>query len=508
MDKGGIHMAVEKQFIEHMTEENYRLPRDYVQKNRVVPLGLEEGQLVIAAPEGLSLDIRRDLEVFFNMRLAFRTFASEELEKLVQDFLESGGETVEGVLQGINSEEYSASDLYLTHSIENLEDLAQEAPIIRLVNLVINEALRERASDIHLEPFENSVKLRYRIDGILYEKTPPPKNLFAAIITRIKIMANLNIAERRLPQDGRIRIKLAGREVDIRVSSIPTIYGESLVMRLLDQSSVLLELAELGFEEDTLANIRENLMFNHGIILVTGPTGSGKTTTLYSCLNLMNVPEKKILTVEDPVEYQMQGINQMQVNEKIGFTFATGLRSILRQDPDIIMVGEMRDLETAQMGIQAALTGHLVFSTLHTNDSSSSIARLVDMGVEDYLAASTLRCILAQRLVRRICPHCKEEYTPPPAELKAARLTDSTATYYHGAGCEQCNDSGYRGRLGVYELLNISPEIEEMITQKRNASEIKRMAVSLGMRTLREDGFRKVLRGLTTIEEVLRVTQV
>lgn len=501
-------MAVEKQYTENVSTAKYRLPREYVQKNRVVPLGMEEGFLAIAVPQGLSQDVRRDLDVFFNVPLTFRVYESDPLDKLIQEFLDSGGETVEGVLRGINTEEYSGNDLYFTHNVENLEDLAQEAPIIRLVNLIINEALRERASDIHLEPFEDVVKLRYRIDGILYEKTPPSKTLFPAIITRIKIMANLNIAERRLPQDGRIRIKLAGREVDIRVSTIPTIYGESLVMRLLDQSAVLLDLGELGFEEDTLVTVRENLSFNNGIILVTGPTGSGKTTTLYSCLHLMNVPEKKILTVEDPVEYQMRGINQMQVNDRIGFTFATGLRSILRQDPDIIMVGEMRDLETAQMGIQAALTGHLVFSTLHTNDSASSIARLVDMGVEDYLVASTIRCILAQRLVRRICPNCREVYTPHHAELKAARLTDAGATYYHGAGCEECNYTGYRERIGVYELLNVTPEIEEMITQKRNASEIKRMAVSQGMRTLREDGFRKVLRGLTTIEEVLRVTQV
>ena len=495
--------------IDRVAEESYRLPRDYVQKHRVVPLGVEEGRLVIAVPQGVPLEVRRDLEVFFNCKLVFRVAEDAELTKLIQEFIDSGGETVEGVLENINSDEYSGSDLYFNQNIENLEDLAQEAPIIRLVNLIINEALKERASDIHLEPFENTVKLRYRIDGILYEKTPPPKNLFPAIITRIKIMSNLNIAERRLPQDGRIRIKIANREVDIRVSTIPTIHGESLVMRLLDQSSVLLQLEELGFEGDILENLTANLNYLNGIILVTGPTGSGKTTTLYSCLNLMNTTDRKILTVEDPVEYQLSGINQMQVNDKVGFTFASGLRSILRQDPDIIMVGEMRDVETAQMGIQAALTGHLVFSTIHTNDSASTIARLLDMGVEDYLVASTIRCILAQRLARRICPNCKEEYVPTATELKIARMSpEAGAIFYRGKGCPECNGSGYRGRVGLYELMNITPEIEEMITQRRNASEIKKMAISQGMHTLRDDGFRKALRGLTTIEEVVRVTQV
>ncbi len=492
-----------------LTDESYRLPRDYVQKHRVIPLGIDEGRLAIAIPDGLSLEIRRDLEIFFNQPLTFRIHQVSELDNLIQEYLESGGETIEGMLKNIDSDEYSTGDIYFSQSVENLEDMALEAPIIRLVNLVISEALKQRASDIHLEPFEDQVKLRYRVDGILYEQTPPSKTLFPAIITRIKIMANLNIAERRLPQDGRIRIKIANREVDIRVSTIPTIYGESLVMRLLDQSSSLLDFGELGFEPDTLELFRKNLQFINGIILVTGPTGSGKSTTLYSSLNLMNGPDKKILTVEDPVEYHITGINQMQVNDKIGFTFATGLRSILRQDPDIIMVGEMRDLETAQMGIQAALTGHLVFSTLHTNDSASTIARLLDMGVDDYLVASTVRCILAQRLVRRICPNCKEEYHPGPSELNALDLPiDSQVSFYHGRGCEECNYSGYRGRIGIFELMNITPEIEEMITSRRNSSEIKKLACTHGMVTLREYGFKKVLNGVTTLDEVIRVTQV
>lgn len=502
-------MVVEKKYVQQITEESYTLPRDYVQRHRVVPIGVEDGHLTIAVSKDLPLEIRQDLEVFYNQKPTFLPYEDDELNQMIQEFIDSGGETVEGMLQNIDSDEYSGNDLYLNQNIENLEDLAQEAPIIRLVNLVINEALRERASDIHLEPFENQVKLRYRIDGILYEKTPPPKNLFPAIVTRIKIMANLNIAERRLPQDGRIRIKISGREVDIRVSTIPTIYGESLVMRLLDQSAVLLSLDDLGFEGDTLETLIQNLQYLNGIILVTGPTGSGKTTTLYSCLNRMNIPEKKILTIEDPVEYQLSGINQMQVNDKIGFSFATGLRSILRQDPDIIMVGEIRDIETAQMATQASLTGHLVFSTIHTNDSASTIARLIDMGVEDYLVASTVRCILAQRLVRQICPNCKKEYIPQAFELKAAGLAlEPGFKFYTGHGCEECNNSGYLGRLGIYELMIITPEIEQMITQRKNASEIKKMASAQGMFTLRQDGFRKVQRGLTTIEEVLRVTQV
>ena len=508
MDKGGINMVAEHG-LQHNATDSFRLPREYVKKYQVVPLGIEDGQLVIAIPRGLSFDIKQELKVFFNQQLKFERYESEELDKLVEEFLESGEETIKGMLETINSDEYSDDDIYFSQSVENLEDLAQEAPIVRLVNLMISEALKERASDIHLEPFENEVKLRYRIDGILYERTPPPKNLFPAIITRIKIMANQDIAERRLPQDGRIRIRIAGKEVDIRVSTVPTIYGESLVMRLLDQSSVLLDLEQLGFEPDTLAKLDQNLNFINGIILVTGPTGSGKTTTLYSSLNKMNTPQKKILTIEDPVEYHLDGINQMQANEKIGFGFANGMRSILRQDPDIIMVGEMRDLETAKMGIQAALTGHLVFSTLHTNDSASTIARLIDMGVEDYLVASTLRCVLAQRLVRRICPNCKEVYKPDLAELRASGLPlDTDITFYQGQGCEECNNSGYRGRLAILELMDITPQIEDMITQKNNANEIKKIARQQGMRTLREDGLKKVERGLTTLEEVLRVTQV
>ncbi|MCK4257724.1 MAG: type II secretion system ATPase GspE [Halanaerobiales bacterium] len=503
-------MAENSSFKGISMEDSYRLPREYVQKYRVIPIGMEDEELIIAIPENLTLEIRRDLEVFFSTNLKFRVCESMELNKLVQDFLDSEGETIEGMLKNINSDEYSSEDIYsFSQNIENLEDLAQEAPIIRLVNLIISDALKERASDIHLEPFERLVKLRYRIDGILYEKTPPPRNLFPAIITRIKIMANLNIAERRLPQDGRIRIKIAGREVDIRVSTIPTIYGESLVMRLLDQSAVLLNLDQLGFDKNILDKIYKTLNYINGIVLVTGPTGSGKTTTLYSCLNQMNLPENKILTVEDPVEYQLSGINQMQVNDKIGFTFATGLRSILRQDPDIIMLGEVRDLETAQMAIQAALTGHLVFSTIHTNDSASTIARLIDMGLEDYLIASTIRCILAQRLVRKICPNCKEKYQPHSSKLKVlgVHLQDGL-NFYRGVGCDTCNNNGYLGRLGIYELLIISPEIEEMISQNRNGNEIKKLACAQGMVTLREDGILKVKQGLTTIEEILRVTQV
>lgn len=505
MDKGGITMLRER---EKVAAESYRLPLDYVQKYKVVPF-LENGEWIIAIPEELSIEIRQDLEIFFNQKLNFRSYPITELEKLLESFLDSDAETVERMLENIDSDEYSGRDIYFSQSIENLEDMALEAPIIKLVNLIISEALKKRASDIHLEPFEDIVKLRYRVDGILYEQSPPSKNLFPAIITRIKIMANLNIAERRLPQDGRIRIKLTGREVDIRVSTIPTIYGESLVMRLLDQSSFYLSLEELGFEAEILDLFTKNLDYINGIILVTGPTGSGKTTTLYSCLNRINLPDKKILTIEDPVEYHMLGINQMQVNEKIGFSFATGLRSILRQDPDIIMVGEMRDLETAKMGIQASLTGHLVFSTLHTNDSASTIARLLDMGVEDYLAASTLRCILAQRLVRRICLHCKEEYIPQPSELKSLGLLNlQNQLYFRGAGCEECNYSGYRGRIGIFELLTITPDIEMMITRRKNSSEIKQAVCAQGMRTLRNSGVQKVVNGITTIDEVLRVTQV
>ncbi len=392
--------------------------------------------------------------------------------------------------------------------ITQLRDMAFEAPVVRLVNLLIEEAVTAEASDIHIEPSEESLRVRYRIDGILYDLEAPPRRLQAAVTSRLKLMAELNIAERRLPQDGRIRMTLGGRRVDIRVSSIPTIHGESIVMRLLDRSSVFLPFDKLGFSPKTAAVFDKLINQPNKVLLVTGPTGSGKTTTLYAALDKINAPEKKIITIEDPVEYQLKGINQIAVRPKIGLTFAGGLRHIVRQDPDVIMVGEIRDLETAEIAVHAALTGHLVFSTLHTNDAPGAITRLQDMGVEPYLIASVLSGVLAQRLVRRICQSCRVLDAPDPADLLAIGVTDGHGIeLYRGEGCEACRKTGYKGRVGIYELFIITEDVRSLILRKASTGEIRRMAVEHGMVTLREDAWAKARAGFTTVDEILRVTQ-
>jgi len=388
-------------------------------------------------------------------------------------------------------------------------DMANEAPIIRLVNTVIKQAIEDRASDIHIEPFEKDLIIRFRIDGILYNMFTPPKKYQAAIISRIKIMSNLNIAENRLPQDGRIQLKVGGKDIDIRVSVFPTYYGERIVLRLLNKSDMKFDLDSLGFSKDSLSIFNELIKKTHGIILVTGPTGSGKTTTLYSVLTRLNTSDVNILTVEDPIEYQLHGVGQMQVKPKIDLTFAAGLRSILRQDPDIIMVGEIRDLETAEIAIQAALTGHRVFSTIHTNDAASGITRLLDMGVEPFLIASSVNAFLAQRLVRTICPHCKQSYKPDTVVLKDLGIKSSQIQgkkLYKGKGCEKCINTGYLGRSGIYELLPITNDIRKLIMEHADAVAIKEKAIANGMKTLLQDGIEKAFQGLTTLEEVLRVS--
>jgi general secretion pathway protein E len=393
--------------------------------------------------------------------------------------------------------------------ISLLRDMAFEAPVVRLVNLLIEGALAAEASDIHIEPFEDSLRVRYRIDGLLYDQESPPRRLQAALTSRIKIMAEMNIAERRLPQDGRIRVTGAGgRRVDIRVSTVPTIHGESIVMRLLDRSSVFLPFDRLGFAPATARAFERLIHQSHGIVLVTGPTGSGKTTTLYAALDKINRPDLKIITVEDPVEYQLKGVNQIPVRPKIGLSFASGLRHIVRQDPDVIMVGEIRDLETAEIAIQAALTGHLVFSTLHTNDAPGAVTRLQDMGCEPYLVSSVLSGVLAQRLVRRICQPCRAPDHPDPASLLALGVTDAAGVeLFRGKGCDDCRGTGYRGRTGIYELFRITEEARSLVVRKAPAGEIRRHAVAQGMVTLREDAWAKACAGLTTVEEILRVTQ-
>ncbi len=393
--------------------------------------------------------------------------------------------------------------------VDHLRDMAFEAPVVRLVNLLIEGALAADASDIHIEPFEDSLRVRYRVDGLLYDQEAPPRRSQAALTSRIKIMAEMNIAERRLPQDGRIRVTApGGRRVDIRVSTVPTIHGESIVMRLLDRSSVFLPFDRLGFAPAAARGFEALIHRPHGIVLVTGPTGSGKTTTLYAALDKINRPDLKIITVEDPVEYQLKGVNQIPVRPKIGLSFASGLRHIVRQDPDVIMVGEIRDLETAEIAIQAALTGHLVFSTLHTNDAPGAVTRLQDMGCEPYLVCSVLSGVLAQRLVRRTCQACRAPDHPDPATLLALGVTDAAGVeLFHGKGCEDCRGTGYRGRTGIYELFRITEEARSLIVRKAPAGEIRRHAVAQGMVTLREDAWVKACAGLTTVEEILRVTQ-
>ena len=426
----------------------------------------------------------------------------------IEQYYGSGSTSMEKIIEDIESgSTYQGED---EESIDHLRDMASEGPVIRLVNLIITRAIETRASDIHFEPFEDLFRVRYRIDGVLHDVESMPKKLQAAMISRVKIMAKLNIAERRLPQDGRIMLRVKGKEIDFRVSTVPTIHGESIVLRILDKGSIVLDVEKLGFPEDTLRGFRDLVERPHGIILVTGPTGSGKTTTLYCALEKINSPEKKIITVEDPVEYQLRGINQIQVKPAIGLTFANALRSIVRQDPDVILIGEIRDAETAEIAIQSALTGHLVLSTLHTNDAPSAITRLIDMGMEDYLLSSTIIGILAQRLVRVACPHCRVPYTPDPAILREMRLDRGDLSGFQISevkGCENCGQTGYWGRQGIFEFFKITEEIQGLILGKKDSNIIKESARKQGMRTLREDGWLKVKQGVTTISEVLRVTQ-
>ncbi|MBM3463769.1 MAG: type II secretion system protein GspE, partial [Armatimonadetes bacterium] len=396
-------------------------------------------------------------------------------------------------------------------ALDKLKELVDEAPIVRVVNLIISQAINDKASDIHIEPEAKQVRVRYRVDGVLHDVMSPPKHIQAPMVSRVKIMANMDIAERRIPQDGKIHLRHDNREFDLRVSTIPCIHGEKVVMRILDKSSVMLGLNKLGFYPDVQMAFENIVEKPYGMILVTGPTGSGKSTSLYSVLNKLNTGDRNIITVEDPCEYQLPGVNQVQVNEKAGLTFASALRSFLRQDPDIIMVGEIRDTETARIAVEAALTGHLVLSTLHTNDSSGAITRLVEMGVEPFLCASSIIGVLAQRLARGICPNCKESYTPPIESIKRFGLsafTDTEITFYKGRGCDHCKMTGYRGRQGIFEVLTISDRVRGLILQRASTTEIRQSAMEEGMKTMQDDGLRKVLDGITSIEECLRVVYI
>jgi len=414
--------------------------------------------------------------------------------------------TMEDVINTIDKEKVTISEEE-QDDLKKLENIGEEPVVVKLVNLIIMKAVSEGASDIHIEPEETLLKTRFCVDGVLHEVTSPPKHLQSAIISRIKIMSNMDIAERRVPQDGRFNIKAGGKAIDVRASSVPTIYGENIVLRLLDISSTLLTLKEIGISKDILTDYTKIIKKPHGIVLVTGPTGSGKTTTLYASLEKVNSVEKNIITVEDPVEYRLSGIRQIQVNPKVDLTFANGLRSILRQDPDIIMVGEIRDHETMEIAVQAALTGHLVFSTLHTNDAPGAIMRMADMGSEPFLISSALTGVLAQRLVRKICNNCKEEYTPTDEALKNIGLLDKKIKFYRGKGCSKCMETGYKGRIGIFELMIINEDIRNAILAKAPIDQIRRIAKESGMVNLLHNGIDKIREGLTTAEEVLRVTQ-
>jgi general secretion pathway protein E len=476
----------------------------YLRQYVVCPVSVDGGVLTVAAADPLNPLVVDDLRQATGMPVRLAVSTPEAILEAIDRTYEAATTPLQRLVEGLEEEGPREGE----EDIAQLRDMAFEAPVVRLVNLLIENAVAAEASDIHIEPFEDTLRVRYRIDGVLFDQEAPPRRLRDAVTSRIKLMAEMNIAERRLPQDGRIRVTVQGRRVDIRVSTIPTVHGESIVMRLLDRQSVFLPLERLGFAPDTLMRFQRLIQRPHGILLVTGPTGSGKTTTLYAALDKINRPDRKIITIEDPVEYQLKGVNQIPVKPKIGLTFATGLRHIVRQDPDVILVGEIRDLETVEIAIQAALTGHLVFSTLHTNDAPGAIPRLQDMGAEPYLIASVLEGVLAQRLVRRICVHCRVPAVPSPAELAALGVEPPPGTrLYRGRGCDACRGTGYRGRTGIYELFAITEDTRSLILRRAPSGEIRRHAIESGMVTLRLDGWAKACQGITTVEEVLRVTQ-
>jgi general secretion pathway protein E len=488
-----------------------KVPIHFARRYRVLPLKAEEGSVIVATTDPLETVPLDDLRLLLGLPvkpvLTSGTSLLTCLNRVYDEAASPAG--AEQVMEDIAASENLEQLAYALDEPQDLLDATDEAPIIRLVNSVLFQAVRQRASDIHFESFERGLVVRYRIDGVLYPVLTPPKHLQASIIARLKILAGLNIAEKRLPQDGRFTIRTAGKDVDLRVSVLPTAHGERVVLRLLEKENKLLNLSEMGFSSDRLNVIHQLIQLAHGIILVTGPTGSGKTTTLYAALSHINAPDKNIITVEDPIEYQLLGIGQMQVNPKINLTFAAGLRSILRQDPDVIMIGEIRDRETAEIAIHASLTGHLVFSTLHTNDAASAATRLIDMGIEPFLVASSVVAVLAQRLVRKVCKDCQQAYQPEDEELIRLGIVPSKTrlAFYRGPGCAGCSQTGYRGRTGIYELLVMDDEIRRLIGAKSDATAIKQAAIAKGMITLKDDGANKVFHGITTTEEVMRITQ-
>ena len=485
------------------------LPIEFLKKHKILPLGSDNSHVIVAVADPLDITAY-DSVVNVLGRSCNRVLCQSSIieDGLSHYFYENDNSSSQNMTGLDNNEEFT--DIELESGTEDLLDLANRAPVIKLVNTFFFQAIQSRASDIHIESYENQVQVRFRIDGVLHNKYTLSKQYVAALVSRLKIMANLNIAERRLPQDGRCRIKIGEKEIDVRVSTVPNSGGERVVLRLLDKTSARIGLEQLGFAPETEKQFRSLINKPYGIILLTGPTGSGKTTTLYGAMSSLNTEKRNIMTVEDPIEYQLQGVSQMQVQPKIGLTFASSLRHILRQDPDVIMIGEIRDLETARIAIQSALTGHLVLSTLHTNDSASAVTRLIDMGIEPYLVCSSVIGIMAQRLVRAICPDCKKAYVPNDEEKKIFGPSESDSeiyVLYKGNGCKECIETGYKGRSGIFELMLVDDRIKELIMNNSRASLIKQAAQKKGMDTLYEDGIKKVIAGHTTIEEVLRVTQ-
>ena len=484
-----------------------QMPAKLIHKRGLIPIERNNGTLRVAMADPYDIGAIDDLRMQTGLKIEPVLASETEIQRLIRQHFGVGGSTIDEMM------EEQADDVeLLTESVDengDLIELAQEATVVKLVNEILSEAVRDKASDIHIEPYENDLKIRYRIDGVLQNTVVPPqiRRFQAAIISRIKIMSNLNIAEKRLPQDGGFKARIQGREIDFRVSVIPFGFGEGVVMRILDRQSINLTLEQLGMENEILANFQKLINLPHGIVLVTGPTGSGKTTTLYAALNTIVSDEIKILTIEDPIEYNLPGINQVQTSEKIGLNFARALRAFLRHDPDVILVGEIRDRETAEVAINASLTGHLVFSTLHTNDSAGANTRLLDMGVEPFLVSSSVEGVLAQRLVRTICKHCKEAYKPDVDQLPKDFQLPPDGLLYRGRGCRECRNVGYKGRVGIYELLMMNDELRELVVQRASAGVIQEAAIRNGLKLLREDGFDKVRAGLTTCEEVLRVAK-
>ena len=487
------------------------IPASTARMYQCVPIADYGSTLQVALGDALNPAIIDELGFVVRKEVQVLVADPNQVTKLIDKYYPEDGGGLGDALKELDDENIArdAHDAEASDNAAGLSDLANEAPIVRFVNLVIFQAVQDRASDIHFEPFEDEFKIRYRVDGALYEMTPPPKHLALPMISRIKVMANLNISERRLPQDGRINFPIAGRQIDLRVSSLPTQFGESVVLRVLDRSAVNLDIEALNFPKYLYDYVNEAILQPNGIFIVTGPTGSGKTTTLYSCLRKVNTIDSKLLTAEDPVEYDIDGIMQVAINEGLGMTFGKALRSFLRQDPDIIMVGEMRDLETSQIAIQASLTGHLVLSTLHTNDAPGAVTRLVDMGVEPFLISSTLMAVLAQRLVRTVCKKCRTPFEPTESQLSLLNLSPhdiGDKVFYYGRGCSVCNDTGYKGRRGIFELLVVSDAIRNLINERAPSVVLRQKAVELGMVTLREDGLRGIFDGDTTIEEVVKYT--